>query len=284
MVVANQLSYGAQPCVIHPEVWDLCSTHLRGLHVELAWKPSQKNDCWAAYVPQDSSKIQHKQLVQKNERVGLSNINSLMFLLLIQNLSAPIGKPDFEASESYKISPKSIESHSKFQMQHCPTSILGCCYTRVKPVYDSLKSGPNKLKSTDPTGQRKSIAREPCGECRSEMVKRRIFWRFLMVSGWPVLAGIFKTSEFGQLRNQFRHPNIWVKFYISVHSIFTCIFIYPILLCFYLFTSIYLFVLSILCLYAYIVCALWPDQTGSNMASRFSGQVTLGLLYLIGAA
>lgn len=39
-----------------------------------------------------------------------------------------------------------------------------------------------------------------------------------MVSGWPVLAGIFKTSEFGQLRSQFRHPNIWVKFYISVHS------------------------------------------------------------------
>ena len=123
-------------------------------------------------------------------------------------------------------------------------------------MYDSLKSGPNKLKSTDPTGQCKSIAREPCGECRSEMVKRRIFWRFLMVSGWPVLAGIFKTSEFGQLRSQFRHPNIWVKFYISVHSIFTCIFIYPILLCFYLFTSIYLFVLSILCLYMRILCVL----------------------------
>lgn len=70
MVVANQLSYGAQPCVIHTEVWDLCSTHLRGLHMELAWKPSQKNDCWAAYVPQDSSKIQHKQLVQENERVA----------------------------------------------------------------------------------------------------------------------------------------------------------------------------------------------------------------------
>ena len=127
-------------------------------------------------------------------------------------------------------------------------------------MYDSLKSGPNKLKSTDPTGQCKSIAREPCGECRSEMVKRRIFWRFLMVSGWPVLAGIFKTSEFGQLRSQFRHPNIWVKFYISVHSIFTCIFIYPILLCF-LSIYIYLLICSIYFMFICVYCVCFVARS-----------------------